>query len=252
MAAPGTQSQSKLVRWIDHRLPIFTFMQHELNEYPTPRNSELLVELRFALRDHAGDHDRHRHLPRDGLHAARRLRLRFRRAHHARREFRLADALHPHERRVDLLHRRLHPPLPRPLLRLLQGAARAVVDARRDHPAADDGDRLHGLRAALGADELLGRHRHHQSVLRDPRGGGQDRHLALGRLRRRQSDAQPLLLAALPAALRHRRRGRAASRSRCISTARTIRSASTARGRRTASPSTPTTPSRTCSGWACS
>jgi ubiquinol-cytochrome c reductase cytochrome b/c1 subunit len=30
--------QNKLVRWIDHRLPIFTFMQHELNEYPTPRN----------------------------------------------------------------------------------------------------------------------------------------------------------------------------------------------------------------------
>ncbi|HUB97506.1 MAG TPA: cytochrome b N-terminal domain-containing protein [Stellaceae bacterium] len=31
-------SQSKIVRWIDHRLPMFTFMQHELNEYPTPRN----------------------------------------------------------------------------------------------------------------------------------------------------------------------------------------------------------------------
>jgi quinol-cytochrome oxidoreductase complex cytochrome b subunit len=27
-----------MVRWIDHRLPIFTFMNHELNEYPTPRN----------------------------------------------------------------------------------------------------------------------------------------------------------------------------------------------------------------------
>ena len=38
MTGPGNQSQSKLVRWIDHRLPIFTFMQHELNEYPTPRN----------------------------------------------------------------------------------------------------------------------------------------------------------------------------------------------------------------------
>jgi len=38
MNAPGTQSQSKLVRWIDHRLPIFTFMQHELNDYPTPKN----------------------------------------------------------------------------------------------------------------------------------------------------------------------------------------------------------------------
>ncbi len=27
-----------VVKWIDHRLPIFTFMNHELNEYPTPRN----------------------------------------------------------------------------------------------------------------------------------------------------------------------------------------------------------------------
>jgi ubiquinol-cytochrome c reductase cytochrome b/c1 subunit len=36
MAAAPTQS--KLVRWIDHRLPIFTFMNHELNDYPTPRN----------------------------------------------------------------------------------------------------------------------------------------------------------------------------------------------------------------------
>jgi len=36
MDAP--RNQSKLVRWIDHRLPIFSFMAHELNEYPTPRN----------------------------------------------------------------------------------------------------------------------------------------------------------------------------------------------------------------------
>ena len=27
-----------IVRWVDHRLPIFTFMSHELYEYPTPRN----------------------------------------------------------------------------------------------------------------------------------------------------------------------------------------------------------------------
>jgi quinol-cytochrome oxidoreductase complex cytochrome b subunit len=32
------QSQSKVVRWIDRRLPIFTFINHELNEYPTPKN----------------------------------------------------------------------------------------------------------------------------------------------------------------------------------------------------------------------
>ena len=29
----------------------------------------------------------------------------------------------------------------------------------------DDGHGLHGLRAAVGPDELLGRHRHHQPVL---------------------------------------------------------------------------------------
>ena len=27
-----------IVRWIDHRLPIFTFMHHEMHEYPTPKN----------------------------------------------------------------------------------------------------------------------------------------------------------------------------------------------------------------------
>jgi len=36
MAHSGTQN--RLVRWVDHRLPVFTFMAHELNEYPTPKN----------------------------------------------------------------------------------------------------------------------------------------------------------------------------------------------------------------------
>ncbi len=30
--------KNPLVRWIDYRLPVFTFLDHELNEYPTPRN----------------------------------------------------------------------------------------------------------------------------------------------------------------------------------------------------------------------
>ena len=29
---------NSLVRWIDHRLPIFTFLHHEMHEYPTPKN----------------------------------------------------------------------------------------------------------------------------------------------------------------------------------------------------------------------
>ena len=27
-----------VVKWIDYRLPIFTFLDHELHEYPTPKN----------------------------------------------------------------------------------------------------------------------------------------------------------------------------------------------------------------------
>jgi len=30
--------QSAVVKWIDHRLPVFSFLQHELHEYPTPKN----------------------------------------------------------------------------------------------------------------------------------------------------------------------------------------------------------------------
>ena len=27
-----------VVRWVDHRLPIFSFLHHEAHEYPTPKN----------------------------------------------------------------------------------------------------------------------------------------------------------------------------------------------------------------------
>ncbi|MBM3545906.1 MAG: cytochrome b/b6 [Alphaproteobacteria bacterium] len=36
MAAPAFKNG--LVRWIDHRLPVFSFLHHELHEYPTPKN----------------------------------------------------------------------------------------------------------------------------------------------------------------------------------------------------------------------
>jgi len=30
--------KNPIIRWIDHRLPMFTYMHHELHEYPTPKN----------------------------------------------------------------------------------------------------------------------------------------------------------------------------------------------------------------------
>jgi len=39
MAATGPGVlNSRIVRWIDYRLPFVKFVQHELYEYPTPRN----------------------------------------------------------------------------------------------------------------------------------------------------------------------------------------------------------------------
>jgi ubiquinol-cytochrome c reductase cytochrome b subunit len=34
-----------IVAWIDHRLPIFSFLRHELDEYPTPRNLNYLIRF---------------------------------------------------------------------------------------------------------------------------------------------------------------------------------------------------------------
>jgi len=33
-----TAFKNPIIKWIDHRLPVFTFVQHDLVDYPTPRN----------------------------------------------------------------------------------------------------------------------------------------------------------------------------------------------------------------------
>ena len=43
MASP--QFKNPLVKWIDHRLPVFSYMHHELHEYPTPKNLSYLWNL---------------------------------------------------------------------------------------------------------------------------------------------------------------------------------------------------------------
>jgi quinol-cytochrome oxidoreductase complex cytochrome b subunit len=43
------RKENRLVEWIDYRLPIFTLLRQELDEYPTPRNLNLSLELRISL-----------------------------------------------------------------------------------------------------------------------------------------------------------------------------------------------------------
>ena len=188
-------------RWFD------PLLVHRLSG---PAQSQLLVDVRRHPVIPAGRADRHRRHSGDALHAARRHGVQFRRAYHARRELRLAAALPALERRIDVLCRGLHPHVPRHVLRLVQGATRGALDPRRHSLSSDDGDRVPRLHAAVGPDELLGRHRHHQLLLGDTDRRRNGRHLALGRLRGRQPDAAALLLAALSAAVRDRRRRGAA------------------------------------------
>src|SRR5467141_4122616 len=41
-AMSSTEFSNPAIRWIDYRLPIFTFLHRELHEYPTPRNLNYL------------------------------------------------------------------------------------------------------------------------------------------------------------------------------------------------------------------
>ncbi len=41
-ASSDTKFSNPVIRWIDYRLPVFTFLHHELHEYPTPRNLNYL------------------------------------------------------------------------------------------------------------------------------------------------------------------------------------------------------------------
>ena len=163
------QPQNKFMQWLEKRLPIGGLIHSSFVAYPTPRNLNYWWTFGGILSFMLGVQIVTGIVLAMHYTAACRHGLQFGRSDHARRELRLAAALSARQRRLDVLPRRLHPHVPRHVLRLLQGAARGAVDSRRHHLSADDGDRLHGLRAGLGPDELLGGDRHHQSVLRHSR-----------------------------------------------------------------------------------
>ena len=43
--------KNPVVKWIDHRLPVFSFMDHELNHYPTPKNLMIKIEKLSLLKE---------------------------------------------------------------------------------------------------------------------------------------------------------------------------------------------------------
>ena len=168
-----------------------------VRRFPDTEEPQLLLDngrLAHVLPCRA-DHDRRR--AGHALCANGRRRLQQHRAHPPRCELRLADPQPARGRQLDVLPRRLHPHRPRALLWILQGPARSAVDPRRCHLPADDGYGLHGLFAALGADELLGRNGDHQFVLlgRFHHSGSrhQNRAVAVGRLFGVGNDTDALL-----------------------------------------------------------
>ena len=191
------------INWVDQRLPVFSFLVKEYGVYPTPRNFNYLYSfgalalfmlvVMIASRRGAGD----------GIHAQHRLRFRFGRAHHARRQLRLAAALYPRQRRVDVLHRRLYPHVPR-----------ACITGRTRSRASCCGCSASSIFLLMMATAFMGytlpwgqMSFWGATVITNlfsaiPCGRRRDHHLAVGRLCRRQSDAEPVLRAALPDAVR--------------------------------------------------
>ena len=195
MSGPSTyEPKTAFTRWLDTRLPILRLANDTMTTFPTPRNLNFwytfgaILTFCLGMQIVTGIVLAMHYVPNSAMA--------FDSVENIMRDVNYGwlIALHAFQRRLDVLPRRLHPHVPRPLLRLLQGAARSALDSGRADLSADDGHRLLGLRAALGPDVVLGRHRHHQPVQRVRPALAfrqsalerrhHDRQLALGRFRR--------------------------------------------------------------------
>ena len=72
---------NKVIAWIDHRLPIFSYIEKEYHTFPTPRNFNYFWNFGAIADGDAGADDRHRRRAGDQLHPARVDGLRLGRAH---------------------------------------------------------------------------------------------------------------------------------------------------------------------------
>ena len=135
-------------------------------DHPHAQEPELDVDLGNRSDLLSRPPDRHRHRPGHALHATRGHGVRFSRAHHAERQFRMGIPVYPRQWSLAFLYRRLRPHLSGSLLRFLQGSAGDNLDYRHADLSRDDGDGVHGIRAAMGTDVVLGRDRDHGTLWR--------------------------------------------------------------------------------------
>ena len=197
-----------VMNWIDTRLPIFTMMQKEYGVFPTPKNFNYFWNFGALAMVNLVDHDRHRHLPGDELPAEHR-RSRSTASQHIMRDVNygwLIRYVHQNGASMFFIVTYIHIfrglyygsyKAPRELLWML-----GVVILLLMMATAFMGYVLPwGQMSYWGATVIT------NLFSAFPVVGNEDRHPAVGRLQRRQPDAEPVLRAALPAAVRAGRRG---------------------------------------------
>ena len=176
-----------MVRWIEYRLPVFSYTNAFIGtDYPAPRNLNYwwnfgsLAGVALVLQIVTGIVL--------AMHYTPHVDYAFQSVERIMRDVNFGWLLRAHANGASMffivvyihLFRGLYYgsyKAPRELLWMLGGR----------HPAADDGHGVHGLRPALGPDELLGGDRDHQPVLGHSAVRRRHRDLAVGRVLGRQS-----------------------------------------------------------------
>ncbi len=176
------EPKNPFMQWVDQRLPLPRLVYSAVGAgYPVPRNLNyfwnfgVLSGLALVIQIVTG--------VVLAMHFAANSAIAFNSVEHIMRDVNSGWMLrYAHANGEHVLHRGLSPHLPWSFLRIVQGAARNGVAARPRYFPFDDGDRLHGLCAALGTDELLGCKGDYWPVRCDPAGRPDDPDLASGRL----------------------------------------------------------------------
>ena len=176
------EPKTELGRWFDERMPLPRLVYNAVGGgYPVPRNLNYGWNFGVPQRDLPDHPDHHRYRAGDVV-LVRRRRVQFGRAHHARRELGwMMRYAHSNGAAFFFIVVYIH--IFRGLYYGSYKAPRELVWMLGLVIYLDDGDRLHGLCASLGADELLGSAGHHGILLCNSAGRRADPRVAAGWLR---------------------------------------------------------------------